>query len=118
MASNRITPLTVEVKAQVAPESSGSGYFMLAFMGATKGISRVTIRLAATTRSLGRVTTDASGRYAFPLRAAGTEPFQVQWSYTGSGDSWPAQSISRNGPCGLRPRHRRTLSLNQFIPGS
>jgi hypothetical protein len=91
-------PYTFRVKAQVAPESSGSGYFALVFLNSAKEISRVKIPLAAATRSLGRVTTDASGRYAFPLRAEGTEPFQVQSSYAGSGDNWPAQSISRKGP--------------------
>lgn len=88
-------PYTFRVNAQVAPETSGSGYFTLIFLGASGGeISRIRIPLAAATVSLGSTGTDAFGRYTLPLPAEVGSSFQVQSSYAGSSDNWPAQSTA------------------------
>ena len=87
-------PYTFRVSAQVSPKSSGSGYFTLIFLGAATEISRVRIPLAAASLPLGSATTDALGRYTFSLPATGPDPFQVQSSYAGSSDNWPAQNTA------------------------
>ncbi len=87
-------PYTFRVAAQVAPQSSGGGYFTVVFLSASTEISRVEIPFAAARVSIGSAATDTAGRFAVALPATGPDPFQVQLSYAGSSDNWPAQSTA------------------------
>ncbi|HYL34457.1 MAG TPA: hypothetical protein VEV17_00945 [Bryobacteraceae bacterium] len=97
-------PYTFRVNAQVAPESSGSGYFTLVFLGASTEISRVRIPFAPATLSIGSATTGPDGNYEFPLPAIVSSPFQIQSTFAGTAGDWPAQS---RVACGRTPADTR-----------
>ena len=94
-------PFTLRVQAQVAPRSVGSGYFALIFLGASGEVGRVLIPLAPATVTLGTATTDSSGRFRLRLPAKRPEAFQVEATYAGDKENWPAlahRSMARKAP--------------------
>ncbi len=78
------------VDAQVAPNSSGSGYFTVMFLSLGSEISRIQIPFSGAAAFSTGATTDSAGRYSVPAPTTGADPFQVHASYTGSNENWPA----------------------------
>jgi uncharacterized protein (TIGR03437 family) len=87
-------PYTFRVKAQVAPKSAGSGYFALIFLGATGEISRVRIPFAPALVPVATLTTDTLGHYAAALAAGISGALNIQSTFAGDQNDWPAQSTT------------------------
>jgi uncharacterized protein (TIGR03437 family) len=83
-------PYRFHVNAQVAPNSSGSGYFTVIFRGVASEISRIQIPFSGGAVFSAGAITGANALYTLPLPATGADPFQVESSYAGSNENWPA----------------------------
>jgi len=80
------------VNAQAASDSSGSGYFALIFLNNTVEIARALIPISGGGIFSTQAATDNQGHYAVVLPTTGIDPVQIQSSYTGSDEDWPAST--------------------------
>jgi hypothetical protein len=76
--------------ARIAPVSTGNGFWMVAFFGSDGGyVGGVQMPFAAARADAGSAATDG-GAFAVDLTAFGTSSLQIEASYDGSDNHWPA----------------------------
>ena len=85
-------PFRVTFTARVAPQSKGSGYFDVVFLGASQELQRFRIPLEAATVSLGQGTTDRAGAYEIQTEKSLTSQVSIQVLYPGDETYWPASA--------------------------
>ncbi len=83
------TNYTVIFGAKITPESVGSGYLSLVFLGQTEALRR-TINLEPPVLTLGTTDTDLLGSWQFVLQGLPEGTFLILATYPGSDIYWPA----------------------------
>jgi hypothetical protein len=90
------------VRAQVAPSSSGSGYFTLIFLG-DKEISRVRISIRAAELQVGSVVTTEEGAYEFTAPTLEPGQWLLRAFFGGNTTHWPAMAEHQSLSSESRP---------------
>lgn len=81
---------TVTFGARVSPESVGSGYFSMIFLGPATEVSRQQIQLEPATFATGSTETGANGEFTFTLAEPPPDMLEVEVSFAGDDEYWPA----------------------------
>jgi len=95
---------TLQIKARVSPQSSGTGYFMIIFLAPSE-IGREPLNLQSGTVILGTAQTGSDGSYSLQFQAQSGDPTQlrIQSNYAGidypsATALWPARVRAYYGP--------------------